>query len=87
MTVKLEITLPENIIEALGVGESEINSVLKRELAVYFFERNLLSFGQARELSELSVWDFLDLLRERKVPLHYGNPEYEQDLKVIQKLL
>ena len=41
MTVKLEITLPENIIEALGVGESEINSVLKRELAVYFFERNL----------------------------------------------
>ena len=85
--VKLEITLPEEVIKALGVSEKEVSSLLKRELAVYFFEKNILSFGQARELSELSVWDFLDLLRERKVPLHYGNPEYEEDLKVIQKLL
>jgi len=47
---------------------------------------SVLSFGQARQLAELSVWDFLELLRERKVALHYGIPEYEEDLKTIQDL-
>lgn len=83
MLVKLEIALPEKIIKALGLGEKEAGSALKKELAVYFFQRNLLSFGQARQLAELSVWDFFDFLRERKVPLHYGISEYEEDLKII----
>ncbi|MBI4681236.1 MAG: UPF0175 family protein [Nitrospirae bacterium] len=85
-TVKCEITLPEKIIKVLGLRESEAGSAIKRELAVYLFQRNMLSFGQARQLADLSVWDFLDLLRERKVPLHYGVVEFEEDLKTIQEL-
>lgn len=86
MLVKCEITLPENIIKTLGFRESEVGPALKKELAVYFFQRNLLSFGQARQFADLSMWDFLELLRERKVPLHYGIPEYEEDIKTIKKL-
>ncbi len=87
MLVKCEITLPENIVKALGFREREVSNALKKELAVYFFERNLLSFGQARQLAALSVWDFLDFLRERKVPLHYDLSEYEEDLKTIQEIV
>lgn len=58
-----------------------------KELAVSFFQRNMLSFGQARQLADLSLWDFLDLLRERKVPLHYNGSDYEEDLKTIQEFL
>lgn len=87
MLVKCEITLPENIVKALGFREREVSDVLKKVLAVSFFERNLLSFGQARQLAALSVWDFLDLLRERKVPLHYDLSEYEEDLKTIQEII
>ncbi len=83
MTVKYDITIPDKIIKALGFKESEVGSEIKKELAVYFFQRNLLSFGQARQLAELSVWDFLELLRERKVSLHYDTTEYEEDLKTI----
>ena len=85
-TFKCEITLPEKIINVLGLRESEAGLAIKRELAVYLFQRNMLSFGQARQLSELPVWDFLDLLRERKVPLHYGMVDFEEDLKTIQEL-
>lgn len=84
MSVKFELTLPEKIITALGYRESETGSAIKRELAVSFFQRNLLSFGQARQLAELSVWDFMELLRDRKVSLHYGLTEYEEDLKTIR---
>lgn len=86
MFVKFEMTLPEKVLKALGLRESEAESGLKKEMAVYFFQRNLLSFGQARQLSGLSIWDFLELLRERKVPIHYDLKEYKEDLKTIQEL-
>ena len=84
MLVKLD--LPEKIIRALGFSESEAGAMLKKEVAAYLFQRNLLSFGQARQLAGLSVWEFLSFLRERKVPLHYDIPEYENDLKTIREL-
>lgn len=84
MPVKFELMLPEKIVTALGYRESETGGAIKRELAVSFFQRNLLSFGQARQLAEMSVWDFIQLLRDRRVPLHYGLPEYEEDLKTIK---
>jgi predicted HTH domain antitoxin len=87
MPVKCEITLPDKILIALGLREEEIGDALKKELAVYFFQRNVLSFGQARQLSGLSVWDFLEFMKERKVPLHYGVYEYEEDLKTIKEFI
>jgi predicted HTH domain antitoxin len=86
MLVKFEMSLPEKVLKALGLRESEAESGFKKEMAVYFFQRNLLSFGQARQLSGLSIWNFLELLRERKVPIHYDLREYEEDLKTIQEL-
>lgn len=86
MSVKCEVTLPDKIVTALGYRESETGNAIKQELAASFFQRNILSFGQARQLAELSVWDFLQLLTDRKVPLHYGVPEYEEDLKTIREL-
>lgn len=86
MAVKCEIALPDVVLKALGIRESEAGSLCGKELAVYFFQRSVLSFGQARHLSGLSVWDFIDLLRERKVSFHYGVSDYEEDLKTIQAI-
>ncbi len=87
MAVKCEITLPEGVLKAPGVRDSEAGFLFRKELAVYFFQRSMLSFGQARQLSDLSVWDFIDLLRDRKVPLHYGVSEYEEDIRTIQEII
>lgn len=86
MSVKCEVVLPDKIVTALGYRESETGNAIKQELAVSFFQRNLLSFGQARQLAELSIWDFLQLLKDRKVSLHYGVLEYEEDLKAIREI-
>lgn len=84
MSVKCEVILPDKIVTAFGFRESETGNAIKQELAVSFFQRNLSSFGQARQLAEQSVWDFLQLLKDRKVSLHYGAAEYEEDLKTIR---
>lgn len=86
MSVKCELSLPETIVTALGYRESETGNAIKKELAVSFFQRSLLSFGQARQLAELTVWDFVQLLKDRKVTLHYGIPEYEEDLRTIKEI-
>ncbi len=87
MPITCELTLSDNVVHVLGWRERDIERSVKQELALYFFQRNLLSFGQARQLVELSVVEFLDLLRERKIPLHYDMIDYEEDLKTIQEFL
>lgn len=86
MSVRCDIEIPEKVIKMLGFRESEISEMLKRELSAYFFERSLLTFGQARQFAGLSVWDFLGFLRKRKIPLHYNLAEYDEDLKTIREL-
>ena len=83
---KYYIEIPEDTIRALGIPKKEVNSTIKKELAVYLFEKGRLSFGQARKLAGLSVWDFIELLRKREVPLHYYIVELEKDLETLEKI-
>lgn len=87
MLNKYEIEIPNQVVRALGLLDKDVGNTIKKELAVYFFQRNMLSFGQARQLSALSVWDFMETLRERNVPLHYSEAEYLEDSKIVQELL
>jgi predicted HTH domain antitoxin len=87
MLNKYEIEIPNQVVRALGLIDKEVVDAIKKELAVYYFQRNLLSFGQARQLSALSVWDFMEVLRERRVPFHYTEAEYEEDSKTIEEYL
>jgi predicted HTH domain antitoxin len=87
MLNKYEIEIPNQVVRALGLMDKEVVDTIKKELAVYYFQRNLLSFGQARQLSTLSVWDFMEVLRERRVPFHYTEAEYKEDSKTIEEYL
>jgi len=87
MVNKYEIEIPNQIIRALGIVDNEVPYTIKKELAVYFFQRDMLSFGQARQLSGLSVWEFMEILRDRKVPLHYSETEYIEDSAAIKEFL
>jgi predicted HTH domain antitoxin len=87
MLNKYEIEIPGQVVRALGLMDKDVVDTLKKELAVYYFERNILSFGQARQLSSLSVWDFMEVLRERKVSLHYSEAEYDEDSKIVKEFL
>lgn len=87
MPFTVELTLPEKVLTAAGFSQSEAPSMLQRELAASFFQRGVLSFGQARQLAGVSVWDFIEFLRDRKIPLHYDKIEYEEDSRSVQDFL
>lgn len=79
-TVTLE--LPGDVLSATRLTKSEI----KVELAVHLFEQNKLSFGKARELAGMDVWQFQRLLGAHNIPIHYDLDEYEEDLHMLRRL-
>ena len=64
----------------------KINPICKRNevLAISLFERNILSLGQAAKLAELHLWDFIQILSQRDIPIaEYDDDEIQQELKTV----
>jgi predicted HTH domain antitoxin len=59
----------------------DLESVLLLELSMSLYQRKILSFGKARELSGLSKWQFHEELGKRKIERHYDAVAFEEDLK------
>ncbi len=75
----ITIDIPRTVLHAARITTDE----LKRELAITLFQKGKLSFGKARELAEMTVWEFQQLLGSRKIPVHYDVAEYEEDLATL----
>lgn len=75
------IEIEDDVYEALQLPEGERSLAMKRELAVSLYARDILSFGKARSLAEMSKREFQQLLGDREIPRHYGEQELEEDLE------
>ena len=73
------IEIPRDISQAARMSPEE----LKRELAVHLFEEGRLSFGKARSLAAMTVWEFQQLLGSRGIVVHYDIEDYEEDLETL----
>jgi predicted HTH domain antitoxin len=82
MSEMVPIEIPKEILHVTRMTKLD----LRRELAVALFQQNKLSFGKARELAEMTVWDFQQLLATRKIDAHYNTDAYQRDLTAIEEL-
>jgi len=83
-TVALEIS--SNLTEALRVPPAEQADRLRQELAIRLYQKELLSFGKARELARMSKWEFHHLLGQEKIIRHYETADLEEDLETLERL-
>ncbi len=60
--------------------EGEVEDRLRMELAVTVYAQELLSFGRAAELANMTRFQFADLVTQRGIPRHYGPEELAEDL-------
>jgi len=74
------IDIPEDVMASMKIPRNELEKVLKRELAIALYEREVLPLGKAREIAEMSKWEFLEELGRRKIPRHYTEKEMEEDV-------
>lgn len=78
----MTVTLPDGLLESTKLTEAE----LVRELALTLFQRDRLTLGQAARLCNLPQLDFQRLLASRRIPIHYGMEEMQQDLRRVEEL-
>jgi len=74
-----------NIIE-ICYNPPEKLSRLYQELAIRLYQKELLSFGKARELAQMTKWEFHELLGRENIIRHYDIAELEVDLKTLEQL-
>ena len=78
------IEIDEEVYDALQLPEGERSQAMKRELAVSLYARDILSFGKARVLAEMSKREFHELLGDREISRHYTETELAEDCEYAQ---
>ncbi|MBS3131775.1 UPF0175 family protein, partial [Candidatus Woesearchaeota archaeon] len=53
------------------------------EEAVAKYSEGKVSMGKASELADVSIWKFLDVLKERKVPIRYDLEDIKKEIEGI----
>jgi len=76
------LEIPRDVLESARLTTSE----LKVEMAVYLYAQGRLSIGKARQLAEMTLWEFRQLLASRRIPPHYDVADLNEDVTTLRDL-
>ena len=76
------LDVPQDILDSARISMPE----LRMEIAVYLYSQERLSLGKARELADMSLWEFRQLLASRRIPPHYDKMDLDEDIATLQNL-
>ncbi len=100
MTKTLTTRAPDSLakeIETLAEEEHLDKSSLIRRLlaeavqekrkrkALELYREGKVSMGKAASIAKLSIWEMLDLIREKGLHIDYGSEELFEDLKPLRR--
>ena len=78
----MTITIPDQALADAKITPEE----LRIEIAVYLYDKKVLSWGKARKLAGLDEMSFRKELTKRDVYMHYGIEDLEKDIKNLGML-
>jgi predicted HTH domain antitoxin len=74
---------PINLLITPGlVSQGEL--AIRQTLALQLYAQNIFTFGQARRLADLLVWEFQQLLAQHNIQRHYSEIELTEDVEAIE---
>jgi predicted HTH domain antitoxin len=76
------VEVDQDILDSARLTPSE----LKVEMAVHLYEQGRLSVGKARELADMTLWEFRQLLASRRIPPHYDETDLNEDVATLREL-
>ncbi|MCS6923554.1 MAG: UPF0175 family protein [Fimbriimonadales bacterium] len=76
------VVISDEMLRAAQFDEAEF----RIELAIWLYQQQRLSLGQAIEWSGVDRLEFQRRLRERNIPIHYDETDLAQDLNTIAEL-
>jgi predicted HTH domain antitoxin len=97
---RISLTMPQDLLEKsekIAKEKAEDRSTTMRELLRLGIKQHLIEKGvtfyvegkgsveKAAEIADVSLWKFMDILRDRKIPLHYDLRDIKKEIKEICK--
>ena len=79
-TPQTQISIPQHILDSARLTPTQ----LKQELALTLYSQQRLSIGKARELANMPLQEFRQLLHVRKIPVHYTENDLNDDLEAVK---
>ncbi len=76
------LEVPRDILDSARLTIPE----LKVELAVSLYAQGRLSIGKARELADMTLWEFRQLLGSRRISPHYDVAELDEDVTTLREM-
>lgn len=78
--MSLQLEIPDSVTQALRLPQPEQRQRLTTELALSLYAQGILSFGKAREMTNLSKYEFGKLLGERQILRQYDATDLQDDV-------
>lgn len=75
------IEIPDEIMATIKLPPDKAKGELAKEMAFTLYQRKVLSMGNARKLSGLNKWAFINGLAERKIERHYTEQDLLEDIE------
>ena len=76
------LEIPQDILDSARLSMPEV----KIELAVSLYASGRLSIGKARELAEMSLWQFRQLLASRQIGPHFNEDDLQSEVMTLQAM-
>jgi predicted HTH domain antitoxin len=80
-STRLTLDIPGEVIDAMRLPPEDIEKEILKELALALYQRKIVSLGIARQLAQMTRWDFEELLGERNIPRHYTIHDAQEDIE------
>jgi predicted HTH domain antitoxin len=77
----MKLDIPDDILLKSHLNEQEF----KIQLALFLYQRNALTLESASHFAEIDSYDFQKKLGENKIPVHYTQRDFEDDLSMLNE--
>jgi len=82
--MKVDATLLKSM---KAVGLPQPNDVVRESIALFLFQKKLISIGKAADLANMSLAQFMDLLESLNIPqAEYTEDDLAADMATTRKL-
>lgn len=59
---------------------------IRIEHALDLYRKGKIGMGRTAKIAEVSIWEILDIIREKRIPMNYTIKDVEKDLEIAMKL-
>ncbi len=83
----ISIDFPKDLINIFKVREKDLPIYVRKSLAVELYRDGLISIGKAAEIAGISIWEMLEVIAIKKIPIQYYPEDLKEDIETLKKVL